>query len=288
LHRDYNKSKDHEWLRNVKSKEKFQLKYDSRIIKDSADRIFIIIPEPLKVKVNVNVVETQDNKIRMAAIDPGVRTFSTLYDNNGNVFEYGAKDIKKIFHMCLCADNLQSRIYKKKTDGSFQIKHRNRYKMRKAFRKIQMKIKDRVRDFHHKVAKHICMDYDFVLLPKFDTQNMMKKKGRKLRKKTVRQMATWSHFLFRKILLHKAQKYGCFVKLCTEEYTSKCCSHCGNIKYNLGSQKNYYCRECKKQFDRDINASKNIMMKYLIETQIKESLDSFELGNVGVPSPDLE
>jgi len=83
LHRDYNKSKDHEWLRNVKSKEKFQLKYDSRIIKDSADRIFIIIPEPLKVKMNVNVVENQDNKIRMAAIDPGVRTFSTLYDNNG-------------------------------------------------------------------------------------------------------------------------------------------------------------------------------------------------------------
>jgi len=50
-----------------------------------------------------------------------------------------------------------------------------------------------------------------------------------------------------------------------EDYTSKCCSQCGNINYKLGGQKKYKCRQCGFHGDRDINACKNILMKYIIE-----------------------
>jgi len=47
-----------------------------------------------------------------------------------------------------------------------------------------------------------------------------------------------------------------------DEYlTSKMCSNCMNIKWNLGSNKIYSCNSCGKIYDRDVNACKNIMMK---------------------------
>jgi len=94
---------------------------------------------------------------------------------------------------------------------------------------------------------------------------MIKKGGRKIRSDTVRKMVTWSHYKFQQRLIHKAKKYGKIVELCDEHYTSKCCSNCGNIKWNLKGQKSYYCRECKSRFGRDINGAKNILLKYLIE-----------------------
>jgi len=54
-------------------------------------------------------------------------------------------------------------------------------------------------------------------------------------------------------------------KLADEAYTSKTCSSCGQINESLGSSKTFYCHRCGCRVDRDVNASKNILMKGLMQ-----------------------
>ena len=166
-----------------------------------------------------------------------------------------------IYHI----DKLQSKMDKKTFYGNHCHNSKHRYNMRKALRKMKQRIHDMIRDFHHKVANHMCKKYDLILLPEFNTSEMVKKKNRKIKKKTVRQMQTWSHYKFKHILLHKASRYHRVIHLVREDYTSKCCSQCGFINSKLTGQKKYKCKQCDFHGDRDMNASKNILMKYMIE-----------------------
>ena len=45
-----------------------------------------------------------------------------------------------------------------------------------------------------------------------------------------------------------------------EEYTTKTCSFCGMLN-NPGRSKIYQCLNCNIKTGRDVNASKNILMK---------------------------
>jgi transposase len=49
------------------------------------------------------------------------------------------------------------------------------------------------------------------------------------------------HFKFRTKLIDKCDFFDTKVIVCTEEYTSKTCSGCGHIDYNLGSSEVYNC-----------------------------------------------
>ena len=59
-----------------------------------------------------------------------------------------------------------------------------------------------------------------------------------------------------------------------EAYTSKTCSSCGEIKYNLGSSKTFHCCQCGMIMDRDFNGARNIYLKYMGErpNTLKENL----------------
>ena len=131
--------------------------------------------------------------------------------------------------------------------------------MKKAQRKMRQRIKEMIKDFHHKVSNHLCITFDLILLPEFGTSEMVKKQKRKIGKQTVRKMFTWSHYKFKQRLLHKAKRYNKQVKIVREDYTSKCCSQCGFINSKLTGQKKYKCKQCDFHGDRDMNASKKIL-----------------------------
>ena len=48
---------------------------------------------------------------------------------------------------------------------------------------------------------------------------------------------------------------------------------CGNIKYNLRGEKIYECSKCRYKEDRDINGSRNILIKYLTESSHESEID---------------
>ena len=140
-----------------------------------------------------------------------------------------------------------------------ETKHKSRYRMKKLSMKWREKIRNRVKDCHHKLAKYLCENYNVILIPSFETQKMVKRGHRKINSKTALSMLTWSHYLFRQRLISKSERYPwCKVLVTTEEYTSKTCGECGNIHRGLGSNKTFTCPyfNCGTIMDRDINAAR--------------------------------
>lgn len=192
------------------------------------------------------------------AIDPGVRTFATTYSpQRAEVSEWGAGDMSKLFKLCHKADRLRSRMSNK------TLNHHKRQRMKWGFRATYVRLKNLVADMHWKFATVLVDRYSEILLPIFETQGMVSKRaGRKIRSKTARGMLTWSHYTFRQRLLWKAQhRTDVKVILCTEEYTSKTCTSCGQLHTNLGSNKIFSCPSCGFTADRDVNAARGIYLK---------------------------
>lgn len=87
--------------------------------------------------------------------------------------------------------------------------------------------------------------------------------------KNVRKILLLSHYKFRELLKAKAQTFsGCTLIICDEQYTSKTCGNCGNLHASLGKSKVYSCCKCGKVFDRDINAARNILIRFLTLNKI--------------------
>ena len=209
-------------------------------------------------------VENQDRDcsskpLRVCALDPGVRTFQTIYDaTESKVIEVGAGDMKRIVRLCMVLDRLISESKSKANDS------RRRRHLHKASLHLRERIRSLVDEVHKQLAKFLAANYDLVLIPIFEVSVMVAKRlqrRRKITSKTARQMLTWGHYRFRQRLLHKARVHGSKVAVVNESYTSKTCSCCGNVKWNLGGNKVYDCRRCFAVMDRDANAAKNIFIR---------------------------
>jgi putative transposase len=142
-----------------------------------------------------------------------------------------------------------------------------------------------ISELHKKSADYIATTYKTIFLPKFETSQMVSRRGlggspherptnplgvckakRKINKKSARAMMTLSHYQFKQTLKHQATKYGSSVVDVTEEYTSKTCSKCGHIHQKLGSNQKYVCPSCGHSIPRDVNGAINIMLKALGDT----------------------
>jgi putative transposase len=204
---------------------------------------------------------------RVIALDPGVRSFMTGYCPGQGVMEWGAGDRTRLFRLCCAYDSLQSRWSKEK--------HRKRYRMQRAGRRIQERIRNLVNEVHCKLVKWLVTNFDLVLLPKFETQSMCQKtqfaaedgtryKTRKINGKVARAMYTWSHYRFQRRLLHKIREYPqCRVVICDEDFTSKTCGRCGFVHEKLGGNKRFKCPSCHVSLNRDVNGARNIFLRYM-------------------------
>ena len=79
-----------------------------------------------------------------------------------------------------------------------------------------------------------------------------------------RDLLQLKHYLFQKRLQAKCDLRNCTLDICTEEYTSKTCGHCGTLN-NVGSRDIFSCNKCNIIIDRDVNGARNIAIKRLKE-----------------------
>jgi putative transposase len=227
--------------------------YDCKLTHTRLGHYYLSIPQPLVMASDIQARQPA----RVVALDPGVRTFHTAYDPSGSVMEFGKGDIGHIYRLCTHMDDLHSKI-----DSNPKMGHKRRYRMRRAWRKMQWRIHNLIDECHKKVVRFLCTNYSVILLPSFETQQMVIRKKRKLRSKTARAMITWSHYRFKQRLLFKRQEYPwCKVIICNESYTSKTCGNCGHINHKLGGNKIFKCSSCGLTIDRDVHAARNILLK---------------------------
>jgi len=246
------------WMKEIKTKESFDIRYDTRVLKDGVGKYFILVLKPLEP------IKAEERR-KIISIDPGERTFLTCYDPEGKIFEFGKNDSDSLIKLGMKADKLQSLHDKKQNNESLRFNSKKRKNLKKKFQKIKYKIQNKVKDCHHKISKYLVQSYDNILLPSFSTSGMIKKEDRRIGSKTVRKLLTWSHYKFHQIIQSKSKRFGAFVIPCEEHYTSKGCGYCGDINNELGESKGFECPKCKFKSDRDINASRNILLKYFIE-----------------------
>lgn len=215
---------------------------------------FVVIPYSRN-----DVIKSDENQItRVISLDPGSRTFLTGYSPSGTVIEIGKNDINRIFRLCLIVDKLKSKIDDK------NIKCRKRLRILKKMRSLQRRIHNLKRELHYQAANYLYKNYDIILLPKFDSSIMIKKINRKINSKTVRKLVNLNHGEFRQRMLEKEKDYESKKLLIVNEaYTTQTCTKCGYLKKNIGGRKTFKCNKCRIVIDRDINGSRNILLRSL-------------------------
>ncbi len=240
-----------------------ELTCDSKLLKYHG-RFYFLLVEP------ANVVK-KDYEEDVVALDPGVKTFMTAYSLNGTIYEWGKDTDIKIIPLRSSLSRIRAKM---KT-----AKHKSRWHMKKAADKIQLKIKNLIRDLHTKCSKWLCETFNVILLPSFDTSQMAKKqnensnKKRKISAKTTSSMLTLSHYKFKQRLVDKVNQYpNCKLYIVDEHYTSKTCGCCGNINNTLIGEREWVCQRCDSHLDRDHNASRNILLRFFSKTGFLKSL----------------
>jgi putative transposase len=215
---------------------------------------------------------------KVIALDPGVRTFMTGFDGNG-FLEFGNNDFQKIAKLCSHLDKLKSA---HDISIGHTFKHK-RYKLRKAMERLRTRIKNLRIELHKQVASYLAKNYDVIVLPTFETSQMVPRKKRKLKNKTARAMMTWAFYQFSQVLEHLCNRYGSKLVRITEEYTSKTCTKCGHIHRKLGSSKNFKCPHCGYEIPRDFNGAVGIFLKAMWDNTFLQ-----EVGNVVLSFSDSE
>lgn len=152
-----------------------QLEYDCRLQKTNLGEFYLCIPKPLEIKSDNQAPEFPTYEEGIVSIDPGVRTFATAYTPSGYVAEWGKRDEKRLFRLCLHVDKLQSEWSLPTT------RHRKRYRLKRAAKRVRRKIKNLVDELHKKLCNWIVNGFNLVLLPKFNAHEMSEKRKVRLK-----------------------------------------------------------------------------------------------------------
>ena len=194
-----------------------------------------------------------DNRDTVVSLDPGIRTFMTFYSEN-NYGELAKNDISRIYRLLHAKDKLESKMTKEKA--------KKRYRMKKAKHNIEKKIKNVVNEVHKKSINFLTKNYSNIILPDFQTKHIC----RKLDSSNRRKILAWSHYKFQTKLKEVCTRTKTNLYIVKEDYTSKTCGLCGTLNDNLRSNKVFKCKVCQKEYDRDINGARNILIKTVIES----------------------
>lgn len=181
-------------------------------------------------------------------IDLGIKKLLTLsngitYNNNKYIKKY-EKRIKMY----------QKRLSKK------EKRSKNYYKCKEKLAIIYNKLKNARKYYIHKITKQITDTYDIIICENLQTKNMIIKK---VISKNITD-ATF-HEIVRQLEYKSAWKNKQFYQINPYYPSSQICCICGNIdkKYKDLSKREYACTNCHNVFDRDYNASVNIMFEGL-------------------------
>jgi len=144
---------------------------------------------------------------------------------------------------------LQKRLSKKNKGSA------NKRKARLKVAKHQLHIANQRKDFLHKVSTKLINENQVIAIESLTVKGMIRNK--KLSKHIAN--ASWGEFSV--LLNYKATWYGRTIKTLDKFFpSSKMCNACGYIKEDLKlSDRTITCKGCGATYDRDINASKNIL-----------------------------
>lgn len=233
---------------------------DVRLTMDTLGMFFICIPVERdelggENQAAFSPAHSSGHRRSVVSIDPGVRTFLTMFNPDGFVGKIGVGAAKRLAKLSAWLQDLRMR--RQNEPGA-----RRRGRMRKAELRMRIRMRNLMDDLHWKACDFLCRNFETIVLPKFGVLGMVRR-DRGLSKAVKWSMLSLRHYVFRERLIHKARFWGSRIIICGEAYTSKTCI-CGYRHKNLGGNSVFRCTQCNYVCDRDIHGSRNILCKNII------------------------
>lgn len=215
------------------------------------DGIYYYICIPVETEYK-KFIDKNKNKNPLCSIDPGQRTFHTVYDPlNECCYKIGEGASNKIYLNLLTLDNLISQKSKLRNKKAKMICDDKISKLRRRIKNLQ-------KELHDKTSNWLTSNFKSITIPRFESKNMIKKSKRKISTKTVRNMMTLCHGLFLEKLKAKAIQNSSTVVIVNEMYTTMMCGKCFYKNNSIGSLSCWKCPRCDWYH---INAARNILFK---------------------------
>lgn len=250
-------------LGNLKTAEPIPVKNigDSRLVLDHG-RYYLCIP--------VSENQAAQERRGIVAIDPGVRTFATIFgirDGMEFIGKFGEDATQRIMKLCLRIDSIISKLKKAPTRSK-------KTSLKRALNRLKWQVWDLISELHNKVVRFLADNFAVVLLPTYETSEMVIRGGRKLSSKTARAMLTLGNFRF----AQKLEQAGVQVYRVNEAYTSKTDSWTGNINWKLGGAKTIKVGDSRTVVDRDVNGARGILLRAMGDTPaLRSVLETYSL-----------
>jgi transposase len=227
-----------------------------------------------------------ENRKEIVAIDPGEKIFGSYYSINeiGNI---GKNMREKILGIQTNIKKYQKMLKNKKYKKKKKI-------LKKRIQRCYKKIKGYVNEIHKKGAKYLCENYKNILLPSFETKPMISKNKIKIETERIKEiknkekakkeikvlgkkirlsknikfvLSMQSHYRFKEYLKAKAKRYRTIIYDVNESYTSQMCTKCGILSKEYDKERKKKCT-CGYSIDRDVNGSRNILLKCIKELKL--------------------
>jgi hypothetical protein len=194
----------------------------------------------------------------VCSIDPGSRTFATIY-NPGKQVAYGSDGGQ--------GENVRTTLLQRIQTIRNALQHARRHNqtqrvesLRNQEARVQRHLRGCAQHAHRTLTGHLVRNYSCVVLGKLGVGSCVR--GRNLHKTAKRQLLAWNHYKFRDRLLDRQDEHFRVI-VQDESYTSKMCGKCDTIKDNLGGSAIFKCDTCGYRVNRDVNGARNILRKAL-------------------------
>jgi IS605 OrfB family transposase len=180
---------------------------------------------------------------RFSGVDPGVIKIATTF-GNGEVVEY----------------THNRELLKKYNQKINLLKERRKRVRKKQINKVEKKKIDYTDRLHWTLINKLLEDNDLLYYGDIKSHDISKDGPNKYLNQELNDI---KFYTFKTRLIYKAKTLGKKVIVVNERYTSMTCSTCGFLEKI--ENRIHKCKNCKTISDRDINSSKNILMRGLLE-----------------------
>lgn len=203
---------------------------------------------------DAKILEVETRTGKSVGFDFGLKKFLTASDRKDVTsplfFANNAKLIAKA-----------ARELSKKRKGS-----NNRSRARKKLVRLYKKVTNQRHDFHFKLARKLCLEYDTICIEDLNVKGMQKLWGRKISD------LAFSDFV--KILKYEASKFRTVVIEVGRYFASSQICHCCGCKNSQVKDlriRKWKCPKCGAEHDRDRNAAINILNFELGHRPVQET-----------------
>ena len=238
-----------------------KIEHDFTVEKTPKGKFVLCVPvTDLNVMRRARAPSNSPSSSAKCAIDPGVRTFVTVYDpTNTECYQFGTTEEKRK-RLTPITDkidnwNSQNRTHLPKTTDEEKeswSRHMNR---------LWYKLQNQVNSLHREVIAYLVKTYNSVALGKLKVSGF--RKGHTIQGKTInRWMRIYRHNDFRKKLLTRVEgDENIHVEVTDESYTSQTCGVCEVRNKHLGGKETFNCTSCGYVCHRDVNGARNIFRR---------------------------